>query len=35
MEQDIASTDLSEFSYLKLQVLQMNLQNFIICMEQM
>lgn len=30
MEQEIASTDISEFSYLKLQVLQMNLQNVII-----
>lgn len=29
MEQEIASTDLSEFSYFKLQVLWMNLQKFI------
>lgn len=30
MEQEIASAGVSEFAYLKLQVLQMNLQNFII-----
>lgn len=30
MEQEIASTDVSQMSCLKLQVLQMNLQNFII-----
>lgn len=29
-DQEISSTDVSEFSYLKLQVLQTNLQNAII-----